>query len=151
MSAAEGPVVRALAAHEADSAIGEAIVALWDRCALTRPWNDARADLSLALKGPASAVLVAEAGDVLVGATLVGHDGHRGALYYLAVDPSHRAKGLGRTLVEAAEAWLRAAGISKLNVMIRDDNAGARRFYEVIGFAADPVSVMSHRLVAPRR
>ena len=47
---------------------------------------------------------------------MVGHDGHRGWVYYVATDPDRRAKGYGRAIMNAAEDWLRAAGIAKLQL-----------------------------------
>jgi ribosomal protein S18 acetylase RimI-like enzyme len=110
------------------------IVALWERCELTRPWNDPKADLARARKGPASTVLVGRDDKSILAAVMVGHDGHRGWLYYVAVDPDHRKNGHGRAIVTAAEDWLRARGIEKLQMMVRPDNSHARAFYETLDF-----------------
>ena len=56
---------------------------------------------------------VAEEGGALVGTILCGHDGHRGWLYYVAVDPALQGAGLGRRLVRQAEEWLGKQGILK--------------------------------------
>src|SRR5712691_5229620 len=64
-------------AREATLADKAAIIELWKRCALTRPWNDPSRDFDFAHSGPASAVIVLESDGVIVGAALVGHDGHR--------------------------------------------------------------------------
>ena len=85
-------------------------VALWTDAGLTRPWNDAAGDFLRAVAGPASAVLGIRADGALVGSAMVGHDGHRGWVYYLAVAASARGRGLGRDLMAAAEAWLVANG-----------------------------------------
>jgi GNAT superfamily N-acetyltransferase len=85
-----------------------AVIALWQRCGLTRPWNDPAADIALARRGSNAAVLLGRDGDAVVASVLVGHDGHRGWAYYVAVDPQHRKKGLGRAIMAAAEEWLRA-------------------------------------------
>jgi GNAT superfamily N-acetyltransferase len=58
---------------------------------------------------------------------MVGHDGHRGWVYYVATDPDRRAKAYGRAIMNAAEDWLRAAGIAKLQLLVRRDNAKAAR------------------------
>jgi ribosomal protein S18 acetylase RimI-like enzyme len=119
-------------------------VALWHAVGLTRPWNDPVADLDRALGGPSSTVLAAvEAG--LVGTVMVGHDGHRGWLYYLAVDPRRRGEGIGRALVGAAEAW--AAGfVPKVQLMVRADNTAAVAFYERLGYEPSQVTVLGRRL-----
>ncbi len=77
---------------------------------------------------------------------MVGHDGHRGWVYYLAVDPGARGSGYGRAIMTAAETWLRARGVPKLNLMVRGDNEQAVSFYRALGYTADDVSVLSRRL-----
>ena len=66
---------------------------------------------------------------------MVGYDGHRGWVYYVATDPDRRAKGYGRAIMSAAEDWLRAAGVPKLQLMVRRENARAGTFYQSIGYA----------------
>ena len=118
-----------------------AVIALWQRCGLTRPWNDPEADIALARRGSNSTVLLGRDGDAVVASVLVGHDGHRGAVYYVAVDPDHRNKGLGRAIMTAAEDWLRASGILKLNLMVRADNTQVQAFYETLDYDEQERSV----------
>jgi ribosomal protein S18 acetylase RimI-like enzyme len=110
------------------------VIALWQRCGLTRPWNDPATDIAFARKGPNSAVLVGRDGQSLVASVLVGHDGHRGWVYYVATDPYTRHKGHGRLIMAAAEDWLRSRGIEKLQLMVRPDNAGVHAFYRSLGY-----------------
>ena len=79
-------------------------------------------------------MLVGRDGGAIVATAMVGHDGHRGWVYYVAADPDHRGKGYGRAIMEAAEDWLRAAGIAKLQLMVRPDNAKVQAFYQSIGY-----------------
>ena len=118
----------------AEDADAKAIIALWQKCDLTRAWNDPAADFNRARKGPDSAVLVGRDGKTVVASVMVGHDGHRGSVYYVSVDPEHRKKGHGRALMTAAEAWLRERGIEKLNLMVRAGNTHAQAFYETLDF-----------------
>ena len=111
-----------------------AVIALWQRCGSTRPWNDPAADIALARQGANAAVLLGRDGDAVVASVLVGHDGHRGWVYYVAVDPQHRKKGLGRAIMAAAEEWLRARGILKLQLMVRPDNIQVQAFYETLDY-----------------
>jgi ribosomal protein S18 acetylase RimI-like enzyme len=111
-----------------------AVIALWQRCGLTRPWNDPAADIALARQGANAAVLLGRDSDAVVASVLVGHDGHRGWVYYVAVDPQHRKKGLGRAIMAAAEEWLRARGILKLQLMVRPDNIQVQAFYETLDY-----------------
>ena len=110
------------------------VVALWQRCGLTRPWNDPTGDIAFARRGPNSAVLVGRHGGTLVATVMVGHDGHRGWFYYLGVDPALQGKGFGRAMTQAAEAWLTARGIAKAHLMVRADNDRVRAFYEALGY-----------------
>jgi ribosomal protein S18 acetylase RimI-like enzyme len=125
----------------------DAAVALWDECGLTRPWNDPRVDLARALAGPSSTVLaeVSSGGDLL-GTAMVGHDGHRGWVYYLAVAPVARSTGLGRALMAACEEWLAARGVPKLMLMVRSSNRDVLGFYAGLGYATEEVTVMSRWL-----
>jgi ribosomal protein S18 acetylase RimI-like enzyme len=126
-------------AHElAIAPIGDAdvaaVVALWQRCGLTRPWNEPSADIAFARRGPNSAVLVGRHDGALVATVMVGHDGHRGWFYYLGVDPALQGRGFGRAMTQAAEAWLAARGIAKAQLMVRADNDGVRAFYQALGY-----------------
>ena len=111
------------------------VIALWQACGLTRPWNDPAADIALARREPNSTILIGRDGDAIVATAMVGHDGHRGWVYYVAADPMLRGKGYGRAIMNAAEDWLRAAGIAKLQLMVRRENAQAGAFYQSIGYA----------------
>lgn len=68
---------------------------------------------------------------------MVGHDGHRGWLYYLAVDPARQRRGVGRALVAAAEDWLATRGVPKVHLMVRESNAAVAAFYRRLGY--DPM------------
>lgn len=110
------------------------VVALWHASGVARPWNDPARDIAFARKGPHSTVLVGlEAGRVVASA-MVGEDGHRGWVYYVATAPERQGGGLGRAMMDAAEAWLVARGIWKLQLLVRGDNAKARGFYERLGY-----------------
>lgn len=117
-----------------DSDIPE-VTRLWQRCGLTREWNDPAGDIALARKESNATVLLGRDGDgALIASLLVGHDGHRGWVYYVSVDPDHRLKDFGRQIMTAAEDWLRARGIMKLQLMVRGDNAKVHAFYESLGY-----------------
>ena len=119
------------------------VIALWQACGLTRPWNDPTADIALARRGPNSAILIGRDGDAMIATAMVGHDGHRGWVYYVAVDPARREKGFGRAIMNAAEDWLRQAGVAKLQLMVRRENAKAGAFYRSIGYAESQTIVFA--------
>ena len=116
-----------------DSDVAE-VIALWQRCGSTREWNDPAGDIALARKENNATVLLGRAGGAVVASVLVGHDGHRGRVYYVTADPDHRFKGYGREIMRAAEDWLRARGIEKLQLMVRGDNAKVHAFYKSLGY-----------------
>ncbi len=124
-------------------------VALWRATGLTRPWNDPYADLHCAVQGSTSRVLAVVDRDVLLATAMVGHDGHRGWLYYLAVEPTEQGHGLGRRMVQACEEWVRARRIPKLQLMVRADNATVAAFYQHLGYADASVVVLGRRLDEP--
>ena len=122
------------------------VVALWTQAGLTRPWNDAAGDFLRAVAGPASVVLGVRTDGELVGSAMVGHDGHRGWVYYLAVADSARGRGLGKELMDAAEAWLVENGLPKIQFMVRTDNTTVLDFYDHLGYAKQDCVVLGRRL-----
>lgn len=120
-----------------------AVVALWQACGLIVSYNDPSADFRFARGGPASDVLVGEADGRIVGSVMVGHDGHRGWLYYLAAAPDRRGRGVGRRMVEAAEAWLRERGVPKAQLIVRETNTRVVGFYERLGYEVAPRVLMA--------
>lgn len=124
----------------------DAVVALWESAGLTRPWNPPAEDFRRAIDGPSSQVLGLFDDGTLVGTVMVGHDGHRGWVYYLAVDPEHRGSGTGRALMSAAELALREAGVPKVLLMVRRSNEEATGFYEHLGYERDDVDVFARWL-----
>ena len=123
-----------------------AVVALWERCDLTRPWNDPHKDIARKLAVRPDLFLVAELDGVVVGTVMAGYDGHRGWINYLGVDPGCRRKGVGRALMAEAERLLRLEGCPKINLQVRTGNAEAIEFYRRVGFAVDDVVSFGKRL-----
>jgi len=141
-------------AQEKDEA---AVIALWEAAGLLRPWNDPHVDFLRAVRSEQSAVLLIrgqvshgqadyESAAPVLAAVMVADDGHRGWVYYVATDPARRGEGLGRTVMDAAEAWLRARGVQKLNLMVRCDNDPVKSFYERLGYEPAPVDCFSKPL-----
>ena len=122
------------------------VVALWTSSNLTRPWNSPAIDYRRAVSGPTSAVLGVRETGKIVATVMVGHDGHRGWMYYLAVHRDRRRRGYGTRLVSAAEAWLRDHGAPKVQLMVRSENASVLNFYRGRGYENEDVRVLSRRL-----
>lgn len=111
-----------------------AVIVLWETCGLLRPWNDPAGDIARARGRENSDVLVGRDGEAIVATVVVGHDGHRGWVYYVAVDPAHRGKGTGRAIMTAAEDWLRSHDILKVQLLVRADNTAVQAFYETLDY-----------------
>jgi len=126
-----------------------AVITLWQTCGLTRPWNDPGADIDRALTNVASDILLSFDGDKLIGTVMVGYEGHRGWVYYLAADPGRRGEGIGRNLMTVAEDWLRDRGCPKILLMVRDSNHAVRRFYENLGYDHQNVTALGRWLIDP--
>jgi ribosomal protein S18 acetylase RimI-like enzyme len=84
----------------------------------------------------------------IVGAMLGGHDGRRGYLHHLAVVPRWRHRGIGRALVEASLAQLRAAGVPKCNLFLYGHNAAGRAFWLKHGWTAREDLVLVQKTLA---
>ncbi len=124
----------------------DAVVALWSACDLLRPWNDPDRDIERKLALDAEGFLVLELDGRVVGSVLVGDDGHRGWVNYLAVDPARRGLGFGALLMAEAERRLAQAGCPKVNLQIRASNEWVTGFYRHLGYAVDDVVSMGKRL-----
>lgn len=115
----------------------DAVSALWERCGLTRPWNDPRRDIAFARGSSNATLLVGRRGRQILASVLAVHDGHRGTVYYVSVDPGARGMGYGRIMMEAAEEWLREQGVWKLNLQVRADNIAVTAFYTALGYGRE--------------
>lgn len=123
------------------------VVALWQACELTRPWNNPHKDILRKTTLKDNLFLVATINGELVGTVMGGYEGHRGWINYLAVSPAHQQRGLGRALMESIEHRLLALDCPKINLQIRETNADVIAFYEAIGFLDDNVKSYGKRLI----
>ena len=124
----------------------QAVIDLWDRCDLLRPWNNPVKDIARKLRANSDWVLLAVTRNKVVGSIMIGYEGHRAWINYLAVDPSLRRQGVGRRLMEHAEEILRKAGCPKINLQVRSANKQAADFYAVLGYLRDDVICFGKRL-----
>jgi N-acetylglutamate synthase len=84
---------------------------------------------------------VALDGSAVVGVVLCGHDGRRGHIYHLAVDPAYRGRGLGKRLVDECLGRLRAAGVVRAIILVADNNFGGAEFWKRAGWEDIPGAV----------
>ena len=125
----------------------DAVMALWRECGLVKPWNDPVKDIRRKLGIQRDLFLVGSMNGRLVATAMVGYEGHRGWINYLAVSADCRKRGFGRLLMDEAEALLRAMVCPKISLQIRRSNADVVAFYRSIGYTEDDVVSMGKRLI----
>jgi ribosomal protein S18 acetylase RimI-like enzyme len=123
-----------------------AIVDLWKRSDLVRPWNDPHKDIQRKLRVQPELFLVGLLDDAVSATVMAGYEGHRGWINYLAVHPDHQRGGLGRRLMEFAEQRLRSLGCPKINLQVRSSNQPVIEFYRSLGFEVEDRVSLSKRL-----
>ncbi len=120
-----------------------AVIALWRVCNLVVAGaNDPEADIDFCVGQPNADIIVGKRDGALVATAMVGHDGHRGWIYCLAVAPDSQKSGLGRHMVQACEDWLKAHGAPKSMLMIRETNVAVEAFYHRLGYRTIPRLVL---------
>jgi ribosomal protein S18 acetylase RimI-like enzyme len=126
-----------------------AVVALWEACNLTRPWNNPQLDIERKISVNDGLFLIAETTDKvkLLGSIMGGYDGHRGWVNYLAVDPGHQRQGVARLLMAEIETLLLARGCPKINLQVRTGNNDVLAFYNALGFTVDQAVSLGKRLI----
>ena len=125
--------------RDLDAADRPFAVALWELCSLTVPWNDPVEDFNRAIANPTSKILGAFCEDELIATVMVGYEGHRGWVYYVAVAREYRRSGLAKQLMNAAEDWLRSIGAPKVMLMVREGNEPAESLYKALGYEISSV------------
>lgn len=122
------------------------VIALWRACQLVRPSNDPAKDIQRKLRVRPEWFLVGIFEGTIIASVMVGYEGHRGWLNYLAVAPEYQRRGHARALIDEAERLLRAAGCPKINLQVRNANHAAMECYRRLGFSVDEVVSMGKRL-----
>lgn len=126
----------------------DALIALWHECGLLRPWNDPERDIERKLGVQPELFLVGiDDAEQVIATAMVGYDGHRGWVNYLAVTPGKRRLSLGRQLMHEAERLLLERGCPKLNLQVRTGNLEVLEFYRKLGYIQDEVVSLGKRLI----
>lgn len=125
----------------------QAVIELWNACGLVRPWNDPDKDISRKLRVQPELFFVGVIDRQVMASAMAGYDGHRGSVYYLAVAPNFQHRGFGKRMMQHVEAALAALGCPKLNLMVRNSNAGVIDFYHRLGYSTDDVACIGKRLI----
>lgn len=117
----------------------QAVLGLW---ALARSDHASAADRlddveRLIADGSPAALLVAEDGGEIVGAVIAGWDGWRGNIYRLAVRDDRRRDGIGASLTQAAEDYLRSRGVRRVTALVAFEDSAAGAFWDAAGYPQD--------------
>jgi len=123
-----------------------AVVSLWQDCGLIVPHNNPHKDIARKLAVNPELFIVGEVAGVVIGSCMIGYEGHRGWINYLAVHPEYQRTGFAKQLMSEAERLLRELGCPKINLQIRSTNASVIAFYESLGFVEDNARSFGLRL-----
>jgi ribosomal protein S18 acetylase RimI-like enzyme len=123
------------------------VIALWGKCDLTRSWNNPEKDIVRKNVDQNGKFLIGQIDGVLMASIMIGYDGHRGSINFLAVDPDYAGAGYGKILMAEAERFLLSVGCPKINLCVRTDNAKVVKFYQRLGFRIEPVHLLGKRLI----
>ena len=123
-----------------------AVIDLWHRCNLVVPQNDPRKDIEMKCKVQPDLFFVGSVSGRIVATAIAGYDGHRGWVYYLAVDPDYQRQHIGRRMMEKVESELQKRGCPKINLQVRTSNQAVISFYQRLGFSHDDVIGLGKRL-----
>ena len=124
----------------------EAVIQLWGDCGLVVPHNNPCRDIECKLQVNPEWFLVGELEGQVVSTCMVGYEGHRGWINYLAIRPDLQGRGLGKQMMQHAEDLMKQAGCAKINLQIRSTNKKVVQFYKSLGYRQDPVVSMGKRL-----
>jgi len=113
----------------------QAAVELWKKVeGVEIAEGDSRDEIAEYLSRNPGLSRLAMAGPTIVGVALCGHDGRRGYIYHLAVDPNFQRRGVGKQLLEECLDRLRGTGVTRVLVMVAKDNPRGRDFWRRNGW-----------------
>ena len=99
-----------------------------------RSMDDSREGIArFLIRNPETSV-VAIRDEKVVGAILCGHDGRRGCLYHVCVDPEYRMQGIGKAMVVMTMEELKRQKISKVSLIAFTQNDVGNKFWRRIGW-----------------
>ncbi len=124
------------------------VIALWQECELTRPWNNPKEDINRKLTTQPELFLVGVEGSALIATAMIGFDGHRGWVHYLGILPSRQGLAYGKAMMDEGERLLITRGCPKITLQVRSTNATVIAFYKKLGYQIDEVVSMGKRLIA---
>jgi ribosomal protein S18 acetylase RimI-like enzyme len=124
-----------------------AVIALWQACGLTRPWNDPHKDIARKLSVHPELFIIGTENNQVMASAMFGYEGHRGWVNYLAVSPTRQRRGHASALMRWGEEALIARGCPKINLQIRSGNTSVIAFYTSLGYNDDQTISLGKRLI----
>jgi ribosomal protein S18 acetylase RimI-like enzyme len=112
----------------------EALLDFWRRAEASPSSTESAEDVRGLLRRDPEALIVADSDGEIVGTLVAGWDGWRATFYRLAVDPTHRRRGLATALVRAGEERFRTLGARRLNAIAESHKPGAMAFWASAGY-----------------
>lgn len=122
------------------------VISLWQQCNLIVPQNDPHEDIKKKMEFQPTLFFVGTVNDEVIASIMVGYEGHRGWINYMAVLPEYQNKGFGCQLVDKAITELRKLGCLKVNLQVRENNKEVIEFYKNLGFSNDRVVSLGKHL-----
>lgn len=126
----------------------DAVVELWRKCDLVVPQNDPVEDIEKKMNFQPNLFFIGLLDGKVIGSIMVGYEGHRGWINYLAVKPENQSHGYGGKLVQKAINELKKIDCQKINLQVRKSNVKVIDFYKNMGFKEDDVISLGMRLKA---
>ena len=123
------------------------VIALWEKCGLTHSWHNPEKDIARKNSDQNGKFLIGQIDGVLMASIMIGYDGHRGSINYLAVDLDHLGAGFGKILMAEAKRLLTSIGYPKINFCVKTDNDKVVEFYHQLGYAIEPVHLLGKCLI----
>ncbi len=122
----------------------ERVFELWKLGNLTLGSSDTKERVQRVANRNQDTFLVGKIGEKIITCVMGMHDGFRGYVYHLAVDPKYRSMGYGKRMMEELHKIYKEIGILKVHVLIEKRNKKVRDFYDKVGWhERDDLMLMS--------
>ena len=113
----------------------EPVIQLWRNCeGLSLRDADSRDGIERYLERNPCLSFVAEDDAQIFGSIMAGHDGKRGYIQHLAVDPALRNRGVATRLADLCLDALKSQGIEKSHVHVLKKNQAGRAYWSGRGW-----------------
>ncbi|GEN33880.1 MULTISPECIES: GNAT family N-acetyltransferase [Aneurinibacillus] len=125
------------------------ITRIWQETGLEQTETETLDALAKQLAWDSDLVMIAEYEGEVAGVIVGTIDGTRGYFYRLAVNPALQGRGIGRKLVEALEKRFKERGVTRVFIMVNQDNKKVLPFYSLLGYEVKEYITLSKKLITP--